>query len=277
MKDNRVVATSVPSRTTRRVSPVPPQHGAWAFLALPVLVAVTVSPWTPVLIAMSATWIAAYPMSYFLLAIAKDRTSSRPRPGRFVRPLVTWAALVVPAGLVSVWFRPWLVWVGLAYGVSFLVNVRFARRRDERSLPNDLLFIAQCTAMVPVTWGVAVGAQSWTVPDWAGAPAHLWLLTLAVALILIGSTLHVKSLIRERADARFGTASRAFAIASLAGSAVIATAWGLPSGLWLMVPFAYCAARALLLRTPTLAPGRIGMVELVAFVLMVAAAALAGR
>jgi hypothetical protein len=103
----------------------------------------------------------------------------------------------------------------------------------------------------------------------------MWVLTVAVALLLGGSTLHVKSLIRERADPRFARASRVFSFACLAGSFGLAAWWGLPAGLPLVAPFAWFTVRSIALADPASPPGRIGVVELVGFVLLVAAAALA--
>ena len=51
---------------------VPPQHGAWAFLGLPVAAGTVVSPWSPVLVPMLIAWVAAYPASYFVLAVVRD-------------------------------------------------------------------------------------------------------------------------------------------------------------------------------------------------------------
>jgi hypothetical protein len=246
---------------------VPPQHGAWAFLGLPFATALVVTPWAPALLLLLVAWVAAYPASYFLLAIVRDRSGRHPDPGRYVRPLALWSTPVLLAGLPLLVLRPWLALVAVAYLASFTVNLAFARRRDERALANDAVFIAQCTAMVPVTWAVGADPAAWP-PD---APAHLWVLTAAVALLLLGSTIHVKSLIRERADPRFARASHAFAVGSVAASVGLALWWGLPSGLALVVPYAYFAVRSLAIRTPP-RPARIGMLELVGFVLLVGAA-----
>ena len=269
-------APPVPRRPRRRVSPVPPQHGAWAFLGLPFAAGLTVSPWTPTLLLLAVTWVCAYPASYFVLAVVRDRTSRHPDPSRFTRPLAAWWAVTLAAGLPLLLMRPWLLWVAVAYAATFAVNLAFARRHDERALLNDLVFILQCTAMVPVTWMVATGGRGPTPPDLAAAPGHLWVLTAAVALLLVGSTLHVKSLIRERSDPRYARASRAIAVLSLLASVGLAAWWGLPEGALLVVPFAFFAVRSWALRTIP-RPAVIGMVELVGFVLLVAAAALAGR
>ncbi|MFN8170665.1 MAG: YwiC-like family protein [Candidatus Nanopelagicales bacterium] len=39
---------------------MPPQHGAWAFLGLPV-VGEPRTHWTPLLLALALTWVGAYP------------------------------------------------------------------------------------------------------------------------------------------------------------------------------------------------------------------------
>ena len=254
---------------------VPPQHGAWAFLALPVAVSATVSPWTPLLLLVAITWVCAYPASYFVLAVVRDRASRHPDAGRFARPLVIWWVPTLAAGIPLLIVRPWLAWVALGYAALFTVNIAFARRRDERALVNDAVFIVECAAMVPITWAVAAGGATLAPPPLWSVPAHAWVLMAAVALLLGGSTLHVKSLIRERADPRFAHASRLLAWASLVGAVGLAAWWGLPAGLLLVVPFAWFALRSMLLADPASRPARIGMVELVGFVLLVLASAAA--
>jgi len=259
----------------RPVPLVPPQHGAWAFLGLPVLAAATIVPSTPVLALLLATWVAAYPAAYFALAAQRDGTSRRPQPRRFARPLALWWGATLLFGVPLLLMRPWLGWVGALYAASFAVNVVYARRHDERALGNDLVFIAQCTAMVPVTWAVAVGDRSPTPPALASAPVQLWVLTIAVGLLLVGSTLHVKSLIRERGRPGFGTASRVFAAACVVVALPLAAWWGLPSGLLLTLPYLWFLGRSLAMRLPAPRPARIGMIELVGFCLLVLAAAAA--
>ena len=259
---------SVPQRgRSRPVSVVPPQHGAWAFLGLPFATALAVTPPAPALVLLLVAWVAAYPASYFVLAIVRDRGGRHPEPSRYRRPLALWSVPVLLAGLPLLVLRPWLALVTVAYLASFAVSLAFARRRDERALANDLVLIAQCTAMVPVTWAVGTDPVAWP----PGAPAHLWVLTTAVALLLLGSTIHVKSLIRERGNPRFARASQALAVGSVAAAIGLALWWGLPGGLALVLPFAYFAARSLALRTPP-APVRIGLLELVGFLLLVGSA-----
>jgi hypothetical protein len=249
---------------------VPPQHGAWAFLALPLVLGATVTPWTPLLLVLALAWVAAYPWSYAALGLARARRSQR-----FRRPLLVWSAVLAPAVAVLLVSRPWLVWVGLVYVAGFAVNLRYARRNDERALVNDAVFVAECTGMVLVTWLVGTGDTSWRPPRLDTVPAQVWILSIMCALVLMGSTMHVKSLIRERTDPRFAAASRVLAVASVPVALVLAAWWGWPDGAWLVLPFVALAVRAFVVgRRPT-RPGLIGMVELGTFVLVAVCAALA--
>jgi hypothetical protein len=93
--------------------------------------------------------------------------------------------------------------------------------------------------------------------------------------VLIGSTVQVKSLIRQRRDHRYRQASQAFAVVSLLASILLAGLWGLPGGLWLVAPFAVLAMRTFVAGRRPLRPVATGMVELGGFVLVAVGALLA--
>ena len=80
---------------------VPPQHGAWAFLPLPVLLALTQAPFTWPVAVLAVTWVVAYPWSYALLGMVRAR-----RRQRFRAPLVVWSAVLAPLVAVSGGVRP---------------------------------------------------------------------------------------------------------------------------------------------------------------------------
>ena len=69
-----------------------------------------------------------------------------------------------------------------------------------------------------------------------------------------------------------GAASKGVAVGSLPVAAGLAVAWGLPEGLLLLLPFGYLAVRAYAVPGRSLAPGRIGMIELAGYLLLVAVA-----
>ena len=242
---------------TRRDPVVPPQHGAWGFLGLPLLLGVAASGWSPWLPLLAVAWVAAYPTSWAILGLLTAR-----RRERFRRAALIWTPVCVVAGVPLLVTHPWLGWVLLAYLALFAVNLLQARRRRERSMSNDLVLIAECVLLVPVVAGVVDGVDDALTVD-------VLLAMLATALTLVGSTLHVKSLIRERSNPAYTTASRVVAVASPVAMAAACAAAG--TSWWLAVPFVLLAARAIWWHDPTWRPVRIGLVELAGFVLVAAA------
>lgn len=250
------------ARAGRKQSYFPPQHGAWAFIGLPVVVGFVVADWTPLLLCVAVAAIAAFPFSHFLTAILRY-----PHKERYVQPLALWFAVAGIPALVCVVFRPWLLFVGLAYIAVFAINVAFARHRLERSLANDLVFIVECVALIPVMWGIGATSQIFALPSWSSSPVAMWALALLCLLAMVGSTLHVKSLIRERNNPHYPPLSLAWAVlciptAYLLGLAIDTAAWVL------VIPYVYLLIRAVALRSRSLKPGIIGVVELGGFLLL---------
>jgi hypothetical protein len=263
-----VTAARRPRSGRRRSDRVlPDQHGAWGFLLLPVVLGVVVGGWSPAVLVLALAWVAAYPLTWAVTSVL-----AAPRPQRFRRALVVWSVVAVPAAVAAVVLRPWLLYVGAAYVALFLVNLWFARHRRERALANDLVLVAECTAMVPVVVGVAA-AGGWAVPIAVMTEPAVLVVALACALTLVGSTLHVKSLIRERRNPRYARASRSYAVASVVAMTAVV---GVTEVDWpLVLPFVALAVRAFVVRDPRLRPARIGLVELACLLLLAACAFLA--
>jgi len=258
--------TSTRPESRRRTPVVPNQHGAWGFLILPVLLGIVASGWSWAVVPLVVAWVAAYPFSW---AVTGSLTARRPE--RFHKAVLIWGGVTAAAGVLALTFRPWLVWVLLPFLALYGVSLRFARARNERALVNDLVLIAQCAAMVPTVAGVVSGAGGLALPFDAMTEPAVVALTLVCALALVGSTLHVKSLIRERNDPRYALASRSFAVVCVPAVAAAAAVTGV--ALWVTAPFVALAARAIWWHDPTWRPARIGVVELAGLVLVVAGAA----
>jgi hypothetical protein len=235
---------------------VPPQHGAWGFLALPLVLGIAAAGWSPWLLALAVAWVAAYPASWAVTGLLAAR-----RRDRFRRAALIWSPACVVAGLPVLLAHPWLAWVLLAYLALFAVNLLEARLRRERSMTNDLVLVTECVLLVPVVAGVVDGTDD-------AVTADVLLAMLATALTLVGSTLHVKSLIRERNNPAYTTAARVFAVASPVVVVAACAAAGTTS--WLALPFVALAARAIWWHDPGWRPVRIGLVELAGFALVAA-------
>ena len=216
-------------------------------------------PWSPLLVALGAAWVIAHPWTYAVLGLV------RPRGGRhFATPAAVWSAALLGPCLVLLIARPWLVLLAPIGLVLLTLHARFARNGDERSLANDVLLIGECAALIPLMDLVArvPAGGSWT--DAWPLPLEVRLTTIVCGAVLLGSTLHVKSLIRERRNQRYARASRWYAGACVLLSMALAAAWPTSSGYLLVVPFTAAAVRAWVPMTG-LRPGRIGAVEAVLF------------
>ena len=244
---------------------LPPQHGAWAFLVVPVLCGFAVAGASPAGWLLLGAWLSAYPVGYYLgrALTARHRRGGWTRLARreLIRA-VPWAALTGALGLALVVTRPWLVAVALVLAVLWGLGLRIAARRGERSLANDLMLVAQAAAALPLAVAVVAGRGALT-SDLLGATVQA---TLVVAAYLAGSVLHVKSLIREAGRPGYRRASIGWHVGLAVGS-TLASPW------WLVgtVP---ALVRSVGLR-PGLRPGVIGGVEAVVAALVVVAAFLA--
>ncbi len=244
---------------------LPPQHGAWAFLIVPVLCGFAVAGATPAGWLFLAAWVCAYPVGYYLGRglTARVRRGSWTRLARRERArALPWAVITGALGLPLLLTRPWLIAAAFLLGVLWALGLWVAARRGERSLANDLLLVAQATVALPLAVAVVAGPAA-VLGDLAGPvlPA-----TLIVAGYLAGSVLHVKSLLREAGRPAFRRADIAWHLALAIGAAV--------ASVWWLVGLAPALARAILMR-PGLRAGVIGAVELVVAVLVVVSAFLA--
>lgn len=248
---------ATPARRPRLT--VPNQHGAWAFLAVPLLLGFVLTGWTAVGAAFAAAWVLAYPASYYLgraVVIRWRRGSWTRLAKRELGYAVPWTLAAAVLSVLLVLLRPWLIGVGLAMGLAWAASLWLTRTGHERGLTNDLLLVAQAAVGVPLLAAISLDA----------APAtEAWLAAMVCGLFFTGSVLHVKSLIREADDRRWAIGSRAYHIAALA--------LGLLSP-WLLLPFGAAAVRAFAVPAGT-RPAAIGAVETIVAVLVVVGGALA--
>ncbi|WP_432133932.1 MULTISPECIES: YwiC-like family protein [unclassified Streptomyces] len=225
------------SRAVRRW--LPQQHGAWAMLVVPFLAGTllgTPTPWHAVLF---AAWLLGYLATYHLQQWLRLRRVSRnPKaPARHVRPLVVFAAALVPPGLALVVHAPWLLLAGLAALPFLAVNCWYAAHNRERATLNGLAAVIPACGMLPVALHL-------------GGGGYALVATLTCLLYFAGTVLYVKTMIRERGSAGYRWASGTYHAVALAVGAVLS--------LWAGVFFAVCLLRALLM--PALGRVRVAVV-----------------
>jgi hypothetical protein len=243
-----------PSRRVRIV--VPPQHGAWAMLAVPYLLGTLAAGWSWPALPLLAVWLLGYLFSYSALMALRVR-----RRERFVVSARLTAILAAPFAVWLVVARPWLLLAWLAFVPMVAVNLWYARRRDERAWPNGLASVTNSCLMVFLAYGVGEGT------DWRRAGA----LFLVAWLYFAGTVFYVKTMIRERDSVTYYYVSLGVHAVSVVVTAVISP--------WLGALFAWFLLRAVTM--PRVAAGtrirpmQVGLVELVNAVLLVVVALLA--
>jgi hypothetical protein len=243
----------------------PPQHGAWAFLVVPVLVAFAITGASAAGWLFLVAWVCAYPVGYY----GGRALTARVRRGSWTRlasrersRALPWLALTALAGLPLAVPRPWLLLVAGVLGLLWALGLWVAAQRGERSMVNDLLLVAQAVVAVPVAAAVVAGPAA-VLGELAGEVAQA---SVLVAVYLAGSVIHVKSLLREAGSPGYRTANRVWHAVALVGAVTVDPWWALGFGPALV--------RAAVMR-PGLRPGAIGGVEAVVAVLVVVAAFLA--
>lgn len=244
-----MTATAPSHRRARRGGPprpakrrlrkyLPPQHGAWAMLLVPFLVALLTAGASWLQVPLLLAWLAGYLLSYYALLALKTR-----RPARVRSQLRLYAAITVPAALVVVLLRPEVLWFAPAYAALLAVNAWYAWHHRDRALTNDLASVVQGTLMVPVAATVA-GVSPLVVLE----PFVL------VLLYFIGTVLFVKTMIRERGDASYLRRSIGFHAAAAVLAGLIFWPWA--------ILFAWFGVRAAWLPRYAMTPNNVGLVEI---------------
>jgi hypothetical protein len=242
-----------PSRRVRIV--LPPQHGAWAMLAVPYVLGTLAAGWTWAALPLLLVWLLGYLFSYSALMALRVR-----RRERFVASARLTAALAAPFAGWLVVARPWVLLAWAAFVPMALVNIWYARRRDERAWPNSLASVTNACLMVFLAYGVGEGT------DWRRAGV----LFVIAWLYFAGTVFYVKTMIRERGSVAYYYVS----LGEHAVATLVAT-WVSP---WLGLVFAWFLLRAALMpRLAThrrLRPVQVGLIELFNAVLLVVVALL---
>ena len=244
---------------------VPQQHGAWAFLIVPNLTTALIGSRTWLGWLFFATWICAYPLSYFLTAAAvvrfrRGKWSARAK--RELRRALLWAGLTALGGVVLTFNRPWIFVESIFLLIPWSLSIFLAITGRERGITNDLLLVAMASLSPILMYQVTENENS------IGAvPSTIWQICLITFLFFAGTVLHVKALIREANNRQWHFVSSLYHLVVLLLLAIIWHSW------LISAPFFVSFIRTLLVR-PGLSPKKIGLIEgLLAVLLVVTVAA----
>lgn len=242
---------------------VPSQHGAWAFLIVPLVLGAVLGAGTWAGAVFAVGWIAAYPASYFggralIYRIRRGEWSRKARTE--LRAAAPWAVAAAAAAVVLMLLQPLLLLAGVGIAGVWAVSLVLTWQGRERGILNDLLMVLLAASAPWLMWFSGAGTPVQAVPS------GIVLACEVTALYFTGSVIHVKSLIREADDRRWHVASIGYHLVVLPVAFLL--------GPWLLLPFGFALVRTIVMRPP-LRPAVIGAVEIVASVLIVVGTVLA--
>ncbi|WP_284302931.1 YwiC-like family protein [Mobilicoccus caccae] len=246
-------------RGSARAAWVPKQHGAWAMLVVPFLVGAVHAGLAPTHLPLLICWI----VGYLCFAATGLWLRSRRKPV-YLRPMLTYGGICLAAGLVLLALQPSLLVWAPVFAPLGGISLWYSWRRDDRALGNDIVTILAASLMTLVAASAGrLGSVTTALTD----PPLLGM-TLAVALYFVGTSLYVKTLIRERRSRGYKHASIAYHAAATALWLILP--WLLPESLrppaltqgLLVAFFAVTTARAAVLAGRAIRPMKVGLGEI---------------
>lgn len=181
------------------------QHGAIVMALLPFLYGMFSRPLIWQDLFLLAAWCALYLFTYPFFSLFKGRNTELYRKWSLIYALAS-AVCSVP-----VFLHQWQVIYAVLAMLPFVaVSVYFVRRKDERNLFNDVTGIAI----------FAIGGVMAYIFNHE-ADGHTIAILLYPSLFFIGTTLYVKSSMRERKNPKYYQASIAYHLACLLFCAII--------------------------------------------------------
>jgi hypothetical protein len=189
---------------------VPRQHGAWAMLAVPLLLGIAASepsPWQLVLAG------AAY--SGFLASASAQTWSRARRAPAYRLPVVAYTAIFAILSLALVVAFPALLLTLVVFVPASVVVFGGARPGTRRDLSNSLAQVAQALVLVPAAAYVSGQVD----------PGRILAYSVVAGAFLVGTVLVVRSVLRERGNDRFAGLSIGF---HLVVAALMAVAYPWP-------------------------------------------------
>ncbi|NNG20670.1 YwiC-like family protein [Naumannella sp. ID2617S] len=201
---------------------IPRQHGAWAMLLVPSLLAVVATVrrdgLSLHLLPLLACWILGYFAFNSISGWLKVRSTRR--RSRYVTPIAAWCILTAASGLVALSQIGWelLIWAGV-YTPLITGTLWLVAHHQERSTISGLLTVA-AACLMPITI---------LHPNPTELPISASTITLSLLAFgyFFGTVLYVKTLIRHRSEASWLMLSIGWHAVASAVAVVTAAASGL--------------------------------------------------
>ncbi|MFC4597986.1 YwiC-like family protein [Cohnella hongkongensis] len=221
---------------------IPHEHGGWAMVSVPFLTGMAAGTPQWIHLPLFIGWLLLYLASYPLLQAVK-RASNRDDMLRWGAAYGAGALLCLLPPLVG---NPSLLYFGIPLAALLAVNVWHSRRKSERALLNDLCAILSFSLAAGAAY--LAGGGSWG--------AAMTAIVLFNFLYFTGTAFFVKTVFRERLNARWVVYAQAYHIC------ILAVPWAIGSPL-MTVPFVFPALRAFVFAGKPMKPAKVGMLEIV--------------
>ncbi|MFB0840681.1 YwiC-like family protein [Paenibacillus oleatilyticus] len=232
----------------KRTIVIPHEHGGWAMVSVPFLLGLFVGKPQLMHLPLFMGWLFLYLSSYPFLQSMKNKANRQ--------HWIKWgtiyglvAACCLVPSLVS---HPALLYFGPLLLALLSVNIWHTRHKSERALLNDLCAILMFSLSGAAAYLVGGGG-------WDRMMASVVLFSF---LYFTSSVFFVKAIFRERENKRWIAYTRAYHV--LLPLVLWAT-----GHLWMILAYAFSAARAFAFAGKPMRPSKAGMIEIVGAVLFV--------
>jgi YwiC-like protein len=219
---------------------IPKQHGAWAMLIIPYLLGAYSGGFSWLHIPLFLGWLLLYLATYpFLMFIKNRRTNYLKWFLAYLLPAVVCIMIPLAYDLILLFF-------GISMLPFFLINLYFAKKRNERALLNDLAAIAAFCIGGLASFYVGEGELNQKA-------AEIYSFCL---LFFTGSAFYVKTMIREKKNTVYKWASWGFHLLLIIGLILI----GYPI---LVIAYLPSVIRAIYFYGKSLSILKLGILEIV--------------
>ncbi|MBN6189361.1 YwiC-like family protein [Aneurinibacillus sp. BA2021] len=171
---------------------LPKQHGAWAMLLVPFWLGVAASAFRLGHVLLFVGWFFLYVASYAGLMLAKGK-----RTKTYAGWTAVYAALAALCLVFPIMEQPRLLWFGVSVVPLFALSLYYSAQNRDRALANDMSAILVFSLAGAASYFYGTGR----VDGQAG------FVVLVSFLFFLGSTLYVKTMIREKNSRTYRNAS----------------------------------------------------------------------
>lgn len=221
---------------------LPKQHGAWAMLLLPFLLGVILGTPTWWHMPLFIGWLFIYLATYPLLKCIKNQKNRN----LYAKWIWIYALPSVISLLLVLFYNQSMFYFGVSMLPFFLINIYFAKKKNERALLNDISAIVVFGIGGVASYYVGVGNLDLTAS----------LLFVFCIAFFIGSTFYVKTMIREKSNNTYKWISWMYHI----GLIIVLLLSGEP---WMTLAFLPSLIRAVSFYGKKLSTKKLGILEIV--------------